>query len=145
MRLIDTESGNIYSRQIKGRTLNISREGLCIESSTVTVNGVDIFNDAMSIDKSLEIEIYAFKGEENIKAFGDVIWLDMTPKEKSFIFKAGVFLTFKSPVDTDMWHKFVESTKKNMKGKSRFVKIIRNFFRNKSASLFILILLFQKI
>ena len=57
MRLVDAQTEKIYSRPIEGSTVNISREGLCIESSTVTVDGVDIFNDAMSDERCLEIEI----------------------------------------------------------------------------------------
>ena len=53
VRLVDCHNQEVCSRQIKSKTLNVSREGLCIETSTVTVNGVDIFNDAMSDDKNL--------------------------------------------------------------------------------------------
>ncbi len=92
MRLVDSQTEKVYSRQIKGSTLNISREGLCIESSTATVDGVDIFNDAMSDERCLEIEVSVPQSEEIIKSLGKVVWLDMTPKHKSFLFKAGVFL-----------------------------------------------------
>lgn len=129
MRLVDCHSGKVYSRQIKGRTLNISNEGLCIETSTVTVNGVDIFNDAMSDDKNLEIEIDTYDGKEKIKALGKVIWFDMTPKRKSFLFTAGVYLALKDPDDADRWYKLVENAKKYSRDKSWLIHEIRKFLQ----------------
>jgi len=129
IRLVDCHSGKIYSRQINGRTLNISREGLCVETTTVTVNGVDIFNDAMSDEKNLEIEIDLHKGEEKIKALGKVVWLDMTPKQKSFLFKAGVFLNIREQSDLDKWYNFVENAKKYSDEKPWFVRGLRKLFK----------------
>ena len=127
--LVDSYSEKIYSRQIIGKTLNISKEGLCIETSTVTVDGVDIFNDAMSDEKSLDIEIDAYKGEDKIKAFGKVVWLDMTPKQKSFLFKAGVFLNIKDSGDVNRWYNLVENAKKYSKEKSWFLRVIQKLFK----------------
>ncbi len=129
IRLVDSYSEKIYSRQIIGKTLNISKEGLCIETSTVTVDGVDIFNDAMSDEKSLDIEIDAYKGEDNIKAFGKVVWLDMTPQQKSFLFKAGVFLNIKDSGDVNRWYNLVENAKKYSKEKSWFLRVIQKLFK----------------
>jgi len=126
--LVDSYSEKIYSRQIIGKTLNISKEGLCIETSTVTVDGVDIFNDAMSDEKSLDIEIDAYKGEDKIKAFGKVVWLDMTPKQKSFLFKAGVFLNIKDSGDVKRWYNLVENAKKYNKERSWFLRVIQKLF-----------------
>jgi len=129
VRLVDYHSGEIYSRQIKGKTLNISREGLCIETSIVTVNGIDIFNEAMSDDKNLEIEIDVYKTKEKIKALGKVIWFDMTPREKSFLFKAGVYLTLIEKGDSERWFKLVENAKKYSKDKSFFIRVMQNIFK----------------
>jgi hypothetical protein len=129
IRLVDSYSEKIYSRQIIGKTLNISKEGLCIETSTVTVDGVDIFNDAMSDEKSLDIEIDAYKGEDKIKAFGKVVWLDMTPQQKSFLFKAGVFLNIKDSGDVNRWYNLVENAKKYSKEKSWFLRVIQKLFK----------------
>src|SRR4030042_3266017 len=73
IRLVDCENGRPYSRQIRGSTVNISREGLCVESTTATVDGVDIFNDAMSPEKCLEIEIDVPETTEKIRALGKVV------------------------------------------------------------------------
>jgi len=129
MRLVDCKSGKRYSKQINGITLNISREGLCIETNTVTVNGVDIFNDAMSDDKNLELEIDALNGKEKIRALGKVIWLDMTPKQKSFLFKAGVFLNLNWSGDNEKWYELVENAKKNSKDKPWIIREIQNIFK----------------
>jgi len=129
VRLVNCYSGKVYSRQIKGRTLNISREGLCIETGTVTVNGVDIFNSAMSNDKNLEIEIDVYDDKEKIKALGKVIWFDMTPKQKSFLFKAGVYLNQIGTDDIDRWYKLVEKAKKDIKDKPWFIRVIQKYFQ----------------
>lgn len=129
MRLVDSQTEKVYSRQIKGSTLNISREGLCIESSTATVDGVDIFNDAMSDERCLEIEIPEPEGEEKIKALGKVVWLDMTPKHKSFLFKAGVFLDLSRCSDREKWYDLVENAKKYGSQQSWFNRIINNLFK----------------
>ena len=132
VRLVDYHSREIYSRQIKGKTLNISRECLCIETSIVTVNGIDIFNEAMSDDRNLEIEIDVYKTKEKIKALGKVIWFDMTPREKSFLFKAGVYLTLIEKGDSDRWFKLVENAKKYRKDKSWLIREIQKFLKKTS-------------
>lgn len=132
IRLVDCQSRKIYSKQINGRTLNISREGLCIETSTVTVDGVDIFNDAMSDDKNLEIEIDAYPGKDKIIALGKVVWLDMTPKQKSFLFRAGVSLDILKKTDLDRWYSLVEHAKKEVKRKTSIIPRIQNIFKHNS-------------
>jgi hypothetical protein len=132
IRLVDCQSGKKYSKQINGRTLNISHEGLCIETSTVTVDGVDIFNGAMSDEKNLEIEIDAYQGEEKIIALGKVVWLDMTPQQKSFLFKAGVYLNIREKTDVDRWYKLVENAKKSITKKNPIIRGLRKIFRNNS-------------
>ena len=106
--------------------MNISREGLCIESSTATVDGVDIFNDAMSDERCLELEIAGPESEETIKTLGKVVWLDMTPKHKSFLFKAGVYLDLSRCTDREQWYKLVENAKKYGSQQSWFKRTINN-------------------
>lgn len=127
VRLVNYHTREVFSRQIKSKTLNISREGLCIETSTVTVNGVDIFNDAMSDDKNLEIEINDYQSGEKILALGKVVWFDMTPKQKSFLFTAGVYISFMEPADSDKWYKLVENAKKYNKEKQWFIRRIKKY------------------
>ena len=129
MRLVDSQTEKVYSRQIKGSTLNISHEGLCIESSTATVDGVDIFNDAMSDERCLEIEVCVPQSEEIIKSLGKVVWLDMTPKHKSFLFKAGVFLDLERCSDREKWYNLVENAKKYGSQQSWFSRTINNLFK----------------
>ena len=129
VRLVDSRSRKAYSRQINGKTLNISQEGLCIETSAVTVNGVDIFNDAMSDEKNLEIEINDYQSGEKIKALGKVIWFDMTPKQKSFLFTAGVYLTLIEPADRGRWYTLVESAKKYDRDKPWYIRGIRKYLQ----------------
>jgi len=130
MRLIDSHTGKVYSRQIKGSTLNISREGLCIESTTVTVNGVDIFNDAMSDEKSLEIEVPLPEDQDIIKALGKVVWLDMRPKHKSFLFTAGVYLDLEKCGNSEKWFSLVESARKYRREQSWLVRTYNQIFKN---------------
>ena len=132
MRLVDDETGKVYSRQIQGSTLNISREGLCIESSTATVDGVDIFNDAMSIEKSLEIEVPIPEDKESIKALGKVVWLDMTPKHKSFLFTAGVSLDLEKCGNSAKWFTLVESARKYRREQSWLVRTFKYIFKDSS-------------
>jgi len=130
MRLVDAQTGKVYSRQIKGSTVNISREGLCIESTTVTVDGVDIFNDAMSDEKSLEIEVPIPDDQEKITAFGKVVWLDMTPKHKSFLFTAGVYLDLEKCGNAEKWFRLVENARKYRREQSWLVRTINHLFKN---------------
>ena len=124
MRLVDAQKEKIYSRQIEGSTVNISREGLCIESSTVTVDGVDIFNDAMSDERLLEIEIRVPDEDKIIKTHGKVVWLDMTPKHKSFLFKAGVYLDLAKCAESEDWYNLVDSAKRYGAQQSWFARLV---------------------
>jgi len=133
MRLVDSQTEKVYSRQIKGSTLNISREGLCIESSTATVDGVDIFNDAMSDERCLEIEIADPEGADIITSLGKVVWLDMTPKHKSFLFKAGVYLDLSRCSDREKWYTLVENAKKYGSQQSWFTRTINKLFKINNA------------
>jgi len=117
IKLIDCENGRAHSKQIQGSTINISKEGLCIESNTATVDGVDIFNDAMSPDRCLEIEINLPDSTEIIHVRGKVVWLDMTPKDMSFLFKAGIHLYFHNS-DKDVWYAFVDRAKRYWRSQS---------------------------
>ena len=131
MRLVDAQTEKIYSRQIEGSTVNISREGLCIESSTVTVDGVDIFNDAMSDERFLEIEIKVPDEEKIIKTLGKVVWLDMTPKHKSFLFKAGVYGDLSRCAEMEDWYHLVDNAKKYGTQQSWFARLLSPFFKEK--------------
>jgi hypothetical protein len=131
MRLVDAQTEKIYSRQIEGSTVNISREGLCIESSTVTVDGVDIFNDAMSDERCLEIEIKVPDEDKIIKTLGKVVWLDMTPKHKSFLFKAGVFLDLSQCIEREDWYNLVDSAKRYGTQQSWLSRLVSPFFKAK--------------
>ncbi len=128
MRLVDCQGKKVYSRQIKGSTVNISLEGLCLESSTVTVDGVDIFNDAMSDERNLEIEINIPNSDEKIKALGKVVWLDMTPKVNSFLFKAGVFLNLSETEDREKWHRLVETASRYGAEGPWLLRRVKRFF-----------------
>jgi hypothetical protein len=121
IRLVHCDTKKAYSKKIQGSTINISKEGLCIESSTATVDGVDIFNDAMSPDRCLEIEIDAPDSGETIKVCGNVVWLDMTPKDLSFLFKAGIHLIFQDIAAKDSWDAFVDRAKKFSRSQSRLL------------------------
>jgi hypothetical protein len=128
IRLVHCENKKAFSKKIQGSTINISKEGLCIESSTATVDGVDIFNDAMSPDRCLEIEIDFSDSGETINVFGNVVWLDMTPKDLSFLFKAGIHLIFQDHADKDSWDAFVDRAKKFNRSQSRILYKFKQLF-----------------
>ena len=134
IRLIDYETGKSYARQIRGSTLNISKEGLCIESTTATVDGIDIFNDAMSMEKGLEVEIEIPSAMEKIKSFAKVVWLDMTPKDKTFLFKAGVHLDLEKCSDKEGWFLFVEQARKYRKSQSWLLRTLNAVFKGNPES-----------
>jgi hypothetical protein len=129
IRLVGSDNGRAYSKKIQGSTINISREGLCVESSTATVDGVDIFNDAMSPDRCLEIEIDLTDSFEKIKVCGNVVWLDMTPKDMSFLFKAGIHLVFQNHADKEIWDSFVARAKKYRRSQSRLIRTFKKLFK----------------
>ena len=131
MKLIDAQSGASYSRTIRGNTLNISREGICIETSTVTVDGVDIFNDAMSEDRILQIALTVSHDVDILIALGKVIWFDMTPRQKSFLFKAGVFLDFKHSEDRERWNTFIDTVQSEATDELWLISKIKNIFKSK--------------
>jgi hypothetical protein len=129
IRLVGCTSGRAYSKKIQGSTINISKEGLCIESSTATVDGVDIFNDAMSPDRCLEIEMDLTDSFEKMKVCGNVVWLDMTPKDMTFLFKAGIHLVFQNHAEKDIWDTFVARAKKYRRSQSWLVLTLKKLFK----------------
>jgi hypothetical protein len=58
-----------------------------------------------------------------------VVWLDMTPKDLSFLFKAGIHLIFQNHADKDSWESFVDRAKKLNRSKSRFLNKCKNIFK----------------
>ncbi len=129
IRLVGCGNGRAYSKQIHGSTINISKEGLCIESSTATVDGVDIFNDAMSPEKCLAIELDLPDAFGKICVWGNVVWLDMTPKDMSFLFKAGLHLVFQNHTDKEIWEAFVVHAKKYRRSQSRLFHQFKNLLK----------------
>jgi hypothetical protein len=103
---------------------------MCIESSTATVDGVDIFNDAMSPEKCLEMEIVLPESSGgNIKACGKVVWLDMTPRDRSFLFKCGVQIDLQKCSDREGWYAFVNQAKKMRRSQSWLLRKFSNIFK----------------
>ena len=130
IRLVDCDNNRPYSKPISGSTVNISKEGMCIESSTATVDGVDIFNDAMSPEKCLEMEIVLPESSGgNIKACGKVVWLDMTPRDRSFLFKCGVQIDLQKCSDREGWYAFVNQAKKMRRSQSWLLRKFSNILK----------------
>ncbi len=128
IRLVGCLDKKAYSKAIRGSTINISKEGLCIESSTATVDGVDIFNDAMSPDRCLEMVMDLPESFGTVTLCGNVVWLDMTPKDMSFLFTAGIHLLFHNPADKVSWDAFVDRAKKISRSHSRLITQLKTLF-----------------
>lgn len=108
-RLTDA-MGNEVSRLIEGETRDISRQGICLQTHILIVDGLNVFAKAMESDMNLSLEIKLPTRNELISATGRVVWHDeqsrwFSPKP----FSAGIFLTEIKDKDQKSWHDFIDS------------------------------------
>jgi hypothetical protein len=93
---------------MEGRTINISRFGLCVESDRVTASGRNIFLDAMGEEQGLKLTLFLPGKDEPIKAVAHVEWFDMVRTEEHHTFRSGLGLIEMSDSDRVQWDRFVD-------------------------------------
>lgn len=108
-RLTDS-NGQQISRLVTGETRDFSRQGICLQTHMLIVDGLNVFAKAMEPDMRLSLEIELPTTNERINATGRVVWHD----EASFWFSsmpfsAGIFLTEMKDKDWKGWHEFIDS------------------------------------
>ncbi|MBW2058157.1 MAG: PilZ domain-containing protein [Deltaproteobacteria bacterium] len=108
-RLVDVKGAEL-SRLLTGETRDFSRQGICLQTHVLIVDGVDIFARAMEPDRRLSLAIELPTTNERIRATGRVIWQEDTrswfsPKP----FSAGIFLVEMDDRDWKGWHEFIDS------------------------------------
>jgi hypothetical protein len=108
-RLTDASGQNV-TRLIKGETRDISRQGICLRTHMLIVNGFNVFAKAMEPHTMLSLEIELPTTNERIKAMGRVIWHDEAARWlSSRPFCAGIFLIEMSDADWKSWHDFIDA------------------------------------
>lgn len=103
-------NGQEVSRLIQGETRDISRQGICLQTHILIVDGLNVFAKAMEPDMRLSLEIELPTTNERINAAGRVVWHDVasfwfSPKP----FAAGIFFTQMKDKDQKNWHAFIDS------------------------------------
>jgi hypothetical protein len=102
--------GREISRLIQGETRDISRQGICLQSHLLIVDGLNVFSKAMDPDMNLSLQIKLPMLNERISAIGRVIWHDEASRWfSSKPFSAGVFFTEINDKDRKSWHSFIDS------------------------------------
>ncbi len=108
-RLTDT-NGQDVSRLLTGETRDFSRQGICLQTHVLIVDGLNVFAKAMEPDMRLSLEIALPTTNERISAAGRVVWQDEGSLWfSSMPFSAGIFLMEMKDKDWKGWYEFIDS------------------------------------
>ena len=100
------------SRWLGGMISNVSREGICLETNVVLVDGSHIFSEAMTEEKRLKMEIDLPPESERMTAMGKVIWYDLSSSSSPYRFRAGIYLTEMDGKSKEIWSRFLTTLRK---------------------------------
>lgn len=107
---VTDSSGQALSRLVEGVTRDISRQGICLQTHLLVVDGLNAFEKAMEPEMRLFLEIDLPTHPERVSATGRVIWHDVTSSwGSSRPFAAGIFFTDMEDKDQRIWHAFIDS------------------------------------
>jgi hypothetical protein len=107
---VTESSGRALSRLVEGVTRDISRQGICLQTHLLIVDGLNAFETAMEPEMRLFLEIDLPTHPERVSATGKVIWHDVTSSWQSpRPFCAGIFFTEMEDRDQRVWHAFIDS------------------------------------
>jgi hypothetical protein len=118
-RIVDLWSREQSSMLIKGKTWNVSYDGLCIETDAALEGGVMTFSESkgerkvkvlpflVMEEQQLELEIFLPSSREIMNALGRVIWSELETTGTAFHLKVGVLLEEMVPQGRDRWNIFI--------------------------------------
>ncbi len=95
-----------------GRTRDVSRDGLCLETNTVMIGRMHILGEAMGGDRRLLMAIAVPDEENPLEVLGEVIWYGLAPRDSDFRFRAGVLFTEVDEEGRKRWEDFLASVRK---------------------------------
>ena len=107
---VTDSSGQVLSRLVEGVTRDISRQGICLQTHLLIVDGLNVFEKAMEPEMRFFLEIDLPTHPERVSAAGRVIWHDVTSSwDSPKPFCGGVFFTHMEEKDQRIWHAFIDS------------------------------------
>lgn len=112
-RLYHRKSNKITTEWLPGIISEISRDGVCVETDTVMINGLHIFTSAMDDEFFLTMKISLPDGSNTVEAMGNVAWYNLAPETSTFRFIAGVLLTKIEHKSKKYWTEFISETQKS--------------------------------
>jgi hypothetical protein len=88
-RIIDSRNPSHRSQLLQGKVLDLSKEGLCIGTSTVQEE-LHVYHPSLQCKDRLEMEVDLDPCMAPMKTFGEVKWYMQDKNEKGTMFKMGV-------------------------------------------------------
>jgi hypothetical protein len=78
-------------RPFKAKTLNISPEGICLETSHIMLGTVNVLSGSPGArEHRLQMDIELPSAEEPLRAVGEVCWYDISRESDDFGYQVGV-------------------------------------------------------
>ena len=122
-KIVDLWSKEQSSIVIKGKTWNISQDGLCIETDAEVQEGVMTFSESnggkrvkvlpflVMKEQQLELEIDLLSRQGKVIALGRVIWSELRVTNEMYHLRIGVFLEEMAPRERQRWNHFIRYVK----------------------------------
>jgi hypothetical protein len=111
--LYQRESKTTITKGIPGTISQVSREGVCIETDTVMINGTHIFTSAMDDEFFLAMKISLPDSTHIVEALGAVAWYNLAPENSQFRFIAGIIISEIEPTSKKYWLGFISEIEKS--------------------------------
>lgn len=105
--LYHRKSQKMITEGIPGNISEISREGLCIETDTVMINGTHVFTSAMDDEFFLAMKISLPDNSATVDVMGSVAWYNLAPETSQFRFVSGVIIAETEQASKKEWLEFI--------------------------------------
>ncbi len=105
--LYHRESQKMITEGLPGNISEISRDGVCIETDTVMVNGTHVFTSAMDDEFFLAMKISLPDGSGTVDVMGSVAWYNLAPETSQSRFVSGVIVVETEQASKKEWLEFV--------------------------------------
>ena len=108
--------------QLHVKSRNISKSGICLESKSVEVDGVNLLSGLpFARENRLHLSIELILEESPLMAIGEVQWYDVSRDIPEFIFRLGVVFIEIKDIGKDQLARFL---KKHQSNKGYFEKLL---------------------
>lgn len=127
VRIFTDEKARASVRPLNLKSSNISLQGICLETSQMVVDMVNMLSGSPGARESiLDMEIELISGEAPLKARGEVCWYDVVRDTEEFMYQVGIVFAEFEGHGKEQLTLFIKNHRKNKGFFSRILSKIQS-------------------